>query len=97
MSNIYPSILEKLDALNIDIFHYEDIVRCYALAKLNIEHSKKPDYTDGIHTAEFDEEVSRYRLLPPDVNPYHETSTPSKPASAASIADVAYFSARVSR
>ena len=47
MSNIYPSILEKLAALNIDIYHYEDIVRCYALAKLNIEHSKQPDYTDG--------------------------------------------------
>jgi len=24
MSNIYPSILEKLAALNIDIYHYED-------------------------------------------------------------------------
>ena len=45
MSNIYHSILEKLAALNIDIFHYEGIVRCYALAKLNIEHSRKPDYT----------------------------------------------------
>ena len=52
MSNIYPSILEKLAALNIDIYHYEDIVRCYALAKLNIEHSKKPDYADGIHMAD---------------------------------------------
>ena len=51
MSNIYPSILENFTALNIDIFHHEDIVRCYALAKLNIEHSRKPDYTDGIHTA----------------------------------------------
>ena len=47
MSNIYPSILEKLAALNIDIYHYDDIVRCYALAKLNIEHSKHPDYTAG--------------------------------------------------
>ena len=46
MSNIYPSILEKFTPLNIDIYHYEDIVRCYALAKLNIEHSKQPDYTD---------------------------------------------------
>ena len=63
MSNIYPSILEKLAALNIDIYHYEDIVRCYALAKLNIEHSGNPDYTDGIHSAEFDTEVSRYQLL----------------------------------
>ncbi len=63
MSNIYPSILEKLAALNIDIYHYEDIVRCYALAKLNIEHSRKPDYADGIHTAEFDAEISQYQLL----------------------------------
>ena len=70
MSNIYPSILEKLAALNIDIYHYEDIVRCYALAKLNIEHSGKPDYTDGIHTAEFGAEVARYQLLPPDGKPY---------------------------
>ena len=69
MSNIYPSILEKLAALNIDIYHYEDIVRCYALAKLNIEHSKQPDYTDGIHTTEFSAEISRYQLLPPDVQP----------------------------
>ena len=74
MSNIHHSILEKLAALNIDIYHYEDIVRCYVLAKLNIEHSKKPDYTDGIHTAEFDEEVSRYQLLPPDVKPYYDSS-----------------------
>ena len=44
MSNICHSILEKLTALNIDIYHYEDIVRCYALAKLNIEHSRKSDY-----------------------------------------------------
>ncbi len=36
MSNICHSILEKLTALNIDIYHYEDIVRCYALAKLNM-------------------------------------------------------------
>ena len=57
MSNIYPSILEKLAALNIDIYHYEDIVRCYALAKLNIEHSGNPDYTDGIHSMEFDAEA----------------------------------------
>ena len=42
MSNIYPSILEKLAALNIDIFHYEDIVRCYALAKLNIMLFRSP-------------------------------------------------------
>ena len=74
MSNIYSSILENLAALNIDIYHYEDIVRCYVLAKLNIEHSKKPDYMDGIHTAEFDEEVSRYQLLPPDVKPYYDSS-----------------------
>ena len=64
MSEIHQSILEKLTALNIDIYHYEEIVRCYALAKLNIEHSGKPDYTDGIHTAEFDTEVSRYQLRP---------------------------------
>ena len=70
MSNIYPSILEKLAALNIDIYHYEDIVRCYALAKLNIEHSQNSDYADGIHTAEFAAEASRYQLLYPDVNPY---------------------------
>ena len=66
--------MEKLAALNIDIYHYEDIVRCYALAKLNIEHSRKPDYTAGIHTAEFDEEVSRYQLLPPDAKPYYDSS-----------------------
>jgi len=41
MSNIHQSILEKLTALNIDIFHYEDIVRCYALAKLNIQTTKR--------------------------------------------------------
>ena len=74
MSNICHSILEKLTALNIDIYHYEDIVRCYVLAKLNIEHSQNSDYTDGIHRAEFDVEVSRYQLLPPDVQPYYESS-----------------------
>ena len=73
MSNICHSILEKLTELNIDIYHYEDIVRCYALAKLNIEHSKKPDYTDGIHTADFAAEVSRYQLLSPDENPYYDS------------------------
>jgi len=73
MSNIYPSILEKLVALNIDIYHYEDVVRCYALAKLNIEHSQKPDYTDGIHTAEFAAEASRYQLLSSDENPYYDS------------------------
>ena len=73
MSNIYHSISEKLAALNIDIYHYEDIVRCYVLAKLNIEHSRKPDYTDGIHTAEFAAEVSRYQLLPPNANPYYDS------------------------
>ena len=75
MSNIYPSILEKLAALNIDIYHYEDIVRCYALAKLNIEHSGNPDYTDGIHTAEFTAEISRYQLLLPDAEPYYDNGT----------------------
>lgn len=74
MSNIYPSILENFTALNIDIYHYEDIVRCYALAKLNIEHSGNPDYTDGIHSAEFDTEVSRYQLLHPDVQPYYDST-----------------------
>ncbi len=74
MSNIYSSILEKLAALNIDIYHYEDIVRCYALAKLNIEHSKKSDYTDGIHSAEFGAEVSRYQLLPPNGKPYYDSA-----------------------
>ena len=74
MSNICHSILEKLTALNIDIYHYEDIVRCYALAKLNIEHSGKPDYTDGIHSAEFDTGVSRYQLLHPDVQPYYDST-----------------------
>ena len=74
MSNICHSILEKLTALNIDIYHYEDIVRCYALAKLNIEHSGNPDYTDGIHSAEFDTEVSRYQLLHPDVQPYYDST-----------------------
>ena len=63
MSNICHSILEKLTALNIDIYHYEEIVRCYALAKLNIERSGKPDYTDGIYSAEFDAEIARYQLL----------------------------------
>jgi len=38
MSNIHHSILEKLAALNIDIYHYEDIVRCYVLAKLKVEY-----------------------------------------------------------
>ncbi|MBR5022610.1 MAG: hypothetical protein IKY18_05375 [Oscillospiraceae bacterium] len=74
MSNIYPSISEKLAALNIDIYHYGDIVRCYALAKLNIEHSRRTDYTDGIHTAEFDTEVSHYQLLLPDVKPYYDSA-----------------------
>ncbi len=60
MSNICHSILEKLTALNIDIYHHEDIVRCYALAKLNIEHARKPDNTDGIHSTEFDAEVTRH-------------------------------------
>ena len=41
MSNIHHSILEKLIVLSRDIYHYEEIVRCYALAKLNIEHSQK--------------------------------------------------------
>ena len=63
MSNIRQSILEKLTALNIDIYHYEEIVRCYALAKLNIEHSRKPDYTDGIHSAEFDAEIAHSGFL----------------------------------
>ena len=71
MSNIDPSISEKLAALNIDIYHYDDIVRCYALAKLNIEHSKHPDYTDGIHTADFAAEASRYQLLSPDAEAYY--------------------------
>ena len=74
MSNIYLSVSEKLAALNIDIYHYEDVVRCYSLAKLNIEHSGKPDYTDGIHRAEFDAEASRYQLLPPDGKPYYDSA-----------------------
>ena len=41
MSNIHHSILEKLIVLSIDIYHYEEIVRCYGFAKLNIEHSQK--------------------------------------------------------
>ena len=73
MSNIYSSISEKLVALNIDIYHYEDVVRCYALAKLNIEHSKQPDYADGIHTADFAAEASRYQLLSPNENPYYDS------------------------
>lgn len=73
MSNIYHSILEKLAALNIDIYHYEDLVRCYGFAKLNIEHSRKPDYADGIHTAEFAVEVSQYQLLSPDAEPYYDS------------------------
>lgn len=74
MSDICHSILEKLTALNIDIYHYEDIVRSYALAKLNIEHSGNPDYTDGIHSAEFDAEIARYQLLPPDGKPYYDST-----------------------
>ncbi|MBQ4600351.1 MAG: hypothetical protein IJB17_01815 [Oscillospiraceae bacterium] len=70
MGNIYPSISEKLAELNIDIYHYEDIVRCYILARLNIQHSKQPDFEDGIHTAEFATEVSRYQFQPPDAY-YH--------------------------
>ena len=73
MSDIYPSISEKLAALNIDIYHYEDIVRCYALAKLNIEHSKRSDYIDGIHTADFVAEASRYQLLSSDATPYYDS------------------------
>ena len=73
MSNICHSILEKLTALNIDIYHYEDIVRCYALAKLNIEHSKQPDYTDGIHTADFAAEVTRHQLLAADGKQYYDS------------------------
>ena len=73
MSNIYPSILENFTALNIDIFHHEDIVRCYALAKLNIEHSKQPDYTDGIHTADFAAEVTRHQLLAADGKQYYDS------------------------
>ncbi len=73
MSNIYPSILKKIAALNIDIFHYEEIVRCYALAKLNIEHSKRSDYIDGIHTADFVAEASRYQLLSSDATPYYDS------------------------
>jgi len=73
MSNIHQSILEKLIALNIDIYHYEEIVRCYVLAKLNIEYSRMPDYTDGIHSAEFDTEVARYQLLPPNGKPYYDS------------------------
>ena len=74
MSNIHQSILEKLTALNIDIYHYEDLVRCYALAKLNIEHSGKPDYTDGIHTAAFAAEVARYQLQSSDGKPYYDSA-----------------------
>ena len=74
MSNTYRSILEELAALNIDIYHYEEIIGCYCLAKLNIEHSKLPNYTDGIHMAEFAAEASRYQLLPPDVKPNYESS-----------------------
>ena len=74
MSSIYHSISEKLSALNIDIYHYEDLVRCYALAKLNIEHSQKSDYADGIHSAEFDAEVSWYQLMPPNVKPYYDSA-----------------------
>lgn len=73
MSEIHQSISEKLTALNIDIYHYEEVVRCYALAKLNIEHSRKPDYTDGIHSAEFDAEIARYQLLSPDGKPYYDS------------------------
>ncbi len=74
MSNIYPSISEKLAALNIDIYHYEDIVRCYVLTKLNIEHSRKPDCADGIHSTEFAAEISQYQLLSPDAEPYYDSS-----------------------
>ena len=74
MSNIHQSILEKLTALDRDIYHYEDIVRCYALAKLNIEHSQKPDYADGIHSAEFVAEVARYQLQPSDGKPSYDSA-----------------------
>ena len=75
MSNIYHSISKKLAVLNIDYYHYEDVLRCYSLAKLNIEHSKHSDYTDGINTEEFATEVSKYHLLPVDVNHFYEDST----------------------
>lgn len=63
MSNIYQSISKKLAVLNIDYYHYEYVLRCYSLAKFNIDHSRCPDYADGIHTAEFDAEASQYQLI----------------------------------
>ena len=74
MGDIYRSISEELAALNIDIYHYEDVIGCYCLAKLNIKHAKLPDYTDGIHTAEFAAEASLYQLLLPNVKPYYNSS-----------------------
>ena len=40
MSNIYPSILEKLAALNIDIYHYEDLVRYYVHYHKSFFHTR---------------------------------------------------------
>lgn len=74
MSNSYRSISERLATLNIDIYHYEDIVRCYSLAKLNIKHSEHSDYADGIHAAEFDAVASQFQLLSPNVKRFCDNS-----------------------
>jgi integrase len=62
MGNTYHFISEKLAALGIDIYHYEDVVRCYILARLNIQHSSHPEYDDGIYSEEFQKAVSLYQL-----------------------------------
>ncbi len=40
MRNIYHSISERLAGLNIDIYHYEDIVRCYVLYHKSFCHTR---------------------------------------------------------
>lgn len=71
MGNTHQFISEKLAVLGIDIYHYEDVVRCYILTRLNIQHSSHPEYDDGIYRSEFQKAVSLYRLDGPVGEPYY--------------------------
>ena len=75
MGNTYLFISEKLAALGIDIYHYEDVVRCYILAKLNILHSSHPEYDDGIYSEEFQDAISCYQPEASDSEPYYHSNT----------------------
>lgn len=75
MGNTYHFISEKLAALGIDIYHYDDVVRCYILARLNIQHSSHPEYDDGIYSEEFQDAISRYQLEASDSEPYYHSNT----------------------